>query len=41
MTIYIPRKIAFPLLVAFGLAVLGAFAYQVPDIWKYIREEGM
>ena len=41
MTIHIPKAIAIPLLVLLGAAFVGAFIQQAPDIWKYIREEGM
>jgi hypothetical protein len=41
VTIHIPRKIAIPLMALLGLGALAGLAYQVPDMWKYIREEGM
>ncbi len=41
MTIHIPRKIAIALMALLGLGALAGLVYQVPDIWKYLREEGM
>lgn len=38
---YIPRPIAIPLLILLALGAIAMFIHNAPDIWKYLREEGM
>ncbi len=41
MTIHVPRPIAIALLVLVGGGAVAMIVPQIPDIWKYIRQEGM
>ncbi len=38
---YIPRPIAIPLAALLGLGALAMLIHNAPDMWKYLREEGM
>ncbi len=41
MTIHIPRPIAIAAGALAGGVLLAMLAHQGPDLWKYLRAEGM